>query len=682
MLGSGASSRRVAGLAAAVTALAMLPLVTVSPAVAATKPAAVRVVVTATPSTVTATGTTKHPVDRVVVRGHVTPASGRVVLQRASGKRWVDLTGVRIGKTGSFVLVGQGIPVGRETLRVVRAAAGKVKAVASRSFVVTVRGPHLAAQPVPPVTPPAPSSAPAPPAPAAPPADPPVTPTCRAAAAGYPSPLSVSITEVLGYVGQAWGSAIIVDNEDSPWTATVEGALPPGITQRPGGFGGTPQAAGVFRFTLLVTDQAGGSLTLPVCFQFVPPLRLLTSSMPPAEVGQPYDEPLPLAGGFLPLTLDEVWQPVLGADGFSLGATEDLRGTPTVAGAKTLSFRFVDPTRSQVDVAVTVPIGPLPANPRTWLVPGDAATIQGGIDLARPGDTVLVGPGTYRESLDFDGKDIAVRSSAGPDSTVVQGDGTHPVVAFSHAESRDAVIDGFTLRGGVGRDTGWMGGGVDIYFSSPTVEHNVIVDNNADYGGGVGIFAGSPAIVDNRIAGNSAQSYGGGLFMSGTAAAVVRGNLIEGNNFPRYGFDGGGADISGQDLLFQDNVLEGNAIGGSSSGEGAAGLLIEPSDGMRVVDDVVADNVGFEGVTISGYALPVLDRQRSHDRGQRRNGLVLRRGLRPRHSPGHRCLRQSGTSRVWRHRRTRDDRACVVRPRRHSGRGRPRRLRHVARRCR
>ena len=43
-------------------------------------------------------------------------------------------------------------------------------------------------------------------------------------------------------------------------------------------------------------------------------------------------------------------------------------------------------------------------------VPADTSTIQGGIHLAREGDTVLVAEDTYFENINFKGKAITVAS--------------------------------------------------------------------------------------------------------------------------------------------------------------------------------------------------------------------------------------------------------------------------------
>ena len=60
--------------------------------------------------------------------------------------------------------------------------------------------------------------------------------------------------------------------------------------------------------------------------------------------------------------------------------------------------------------AVVLVVGLYTAHAATIYVPDDYPTIQGAIDAAANGDTVIVRTGTYRENLDFLGKAITVTS--------------------------------------------------------------------------------------------------------------------------------------------------------------------------------------------------------------------------------------------------------------------------------
>ena len=65
------------------------------------------------------------------------------------------------------------------------------------------------------------------------------------------------------------------------------------------------------------------------------------------------------------------------------------------------------------------------AVPSAWAqttihVPADVATIQGAIQSASNGDTILVAPGTYRENIDFLGKAITVEGASAA-TTILQG---------------------------------------------------------------------------------------------------------------------------------------------------------------------------------------------------------------------------------------------------------------------
>jgi hypothetical protein len=93
--------------------------------------------------------------------------------------------------------------------------------------------------------------------------------------------------------------------------------------------------------------------------------------------------------------------------------------------------------------------------PRVWRVlvdgGGDAATIQAAIQAASDDDTVLVGPGTYYEGIRFGGRNVVLKSSEGPDRTILDGSRLDTsIIQFIDRETDHAVFEGFTLTRGVG----------------------------------------------------------------------------------------------------------------------------------------------------------------------------------------------------------------------------------------
>ncbi len=111
----------------------------------------------------------------------------------------------------------------------------------------------------------------------------------------------------------------------------------------------------------------------------------------------------------------------------------------------------------------------------TVLVPNDFPTIQAAIDFAASNDTVLVGPGLHTGRIDFAGKDVVVKSEAGPGMTWLRSDVGNPVVLLTRDESRAAVLEGFGFEA---IDDNEELIRVDS-LASPTIRNNRFLNNSA-----------------------------------------------------------------------------------------------------------------------------------------------------------------------------------------------------------
>ena len=129
-------------------------------------------------------------------------------------------------------------------------------------------------------------------------------------------------------------------------------------------------------------------------------------------------------------------------------------------------------------------------------------SIQSAIDAARNGDEIIVGPGIYRERIDFLGKSITLRSESGAEYTLIDGrcqeesPSCSSVVTMRMGEGPDTRLIGFSIAGGRGtrmaRDERHRhcGGGLLLIDSSPVISNCLILNNQADEGGAASVEVG------------------------------------------------------------------------------------------------------------------------------------------------------------------------------------------------
>ncbi len=232
----------------------------------------------------------------------------------------------------------------------------------------------------------------------------------------------------------------------------------------------------------------------------------------------------------------------------------------------------------------------IPAHSRIIHVPGDSPSIQGGINAAEDGDTVMVSPGYYGEhNLDFAGRKITVRSTdpENPNvvlTTIIDASSLGRIFNFHSGEDSTSVLTGFTMTGGY---TSSWGGAVRCENASPKITRNVIRDNATEYGGGGIYLEESNAIVrDNTIIGNTALWGGGGIRCS-NSDPFISGNTIVGNSSDY----GGGIDCH----YDSGPMIAHNIILGNSAGDGGGVYCYDFSSPVLMYNVVAGNSAEFGG---------------------------------------------------------------------------------------
>jgi len=175
-------------------------------------------------------------------------------------------------------------------------------------------------------------------------------------------------------------------------------------------------------------------------------------------------------------------------------------------------------------------------------VPADAQTIQEAIDKAADGQIIMVSDGVYtgpgNRDIRFKGKSVFLISEGGPDRCIIDCQAKGRGFILDSRETSETVIDGFTIRNGLGA----KGGGIYCYNSSPVIADCRIQacwalgSNEQGLGGGIYIEAGSPQILGCQILQDWADSLtasmggsGGGIYLRGDSGATIERCVLASN---------------------------------------------------------------------------------------------------------------------------------------------------------
>ena len=192
-------------------------------------------------------------------------------------------------------------------------------------------------------------------------------------------------------------------------------------------------------------------------------------------------------------------------------------------------------------------------------VPDEYPNIQDAIEAVRDGDTVLVADGTYagpgNRDIEFYGKGCLVKSENGPESTIINCQGSVPDARrgfyFHGGEDSSSVLNGFTIMYGYAHSSG---GGI-YCASSPLIINCKITLCEAGFGGGGLAIVGNsfPEIRSCEFTANYSTDFGGALYCASSVLMVdcVFENNSSFNRGAGAGFQYAEGIISG--CIFRDN---------------------------------------------------------------------------------------------------------------------------------
>jgi hypothetical protein len=218
-------------------------------------------------------------------------------------------------------------------------------------------------------------------------------------------------------------------------------------------------------------------------------------------------------------------------------------------------------------------------------------SIQAAIDLAQPGEVVLVYPGTYTPAKPDEAMVIFTAQKNGvtlrgagkaPDEVVLDGSKqVLHVLYFAEGIGRQTVVENLTVTGGLAYPATVLPPGY-VFTLRPEIDPS---DDFYHDGAGVMLFRAAPTVRGCRVLSNDAQRCGAGISVFAYASS----------GFPSVG------------PLIQDCEITGNKLGATDSSGTGGGIDVYNGARAEVINSLLAGNNGWGAIAVLDNAVAVLD---------------------------------------------------------------------------